>query len=594
MKKLVREYLPLFLLILLVIPSLLPLMRPGFFTMHDDQQVVRLYELDLALAAGQFPVRWVGNLGFGYGYPLFIFYPPLIYYLGEVFHLLLGTSFIVSIKLVFGISFLGAGLSMYLWTKEHFGKVPALIAAAFYTYAPYHAVDAYVRGALAELTTLVWLPLILWSTDRLIVKQERKHWLWLSLWLALLMLTHNLIFLPFFPLFIIYVLFLISRVKEKRKSLFPISYSLLLAFGLSAFFWLPALAEKKFTLVDSILLSELADYKLHFVYPSQLWNSLWGYGGSTQGSLDGLSFKVGKLHLILSGIAVLAWIAITSLIKKKEFRSKLFYCFIAAFLLFVSLFMTTTFSQVIWESFIPLQYLQFPWRFLTFTSLFSSFLAGAAISGFFTLIKSHLMKVFMTIVVLVLLLPNLKFFRPQTYLNVDDSRYTSDEFVKWTISKTSFEFVPRQVRTTTAFNVVERKAISQVDISREEIATTPFTTISGKGETKVKHDLPGKITLLTSSGQPMVLQFNTFEFPGWKVRIDGVKANNTSDNSLHLITVAVPSGEHVLQATFENTPIRSTGNIIALVSLGMLLMLSKKNLRTSSTSQSKGRTGHAN
>ncbi|MCH7952242.1 glycosyltransferase family 39 protein [Patescibacteria group bacterium] len=324
MKHYLIKYGPFMILTLLVIPALLPLFRSGFFTMHDDQQVVRLFELDRSLAAGQFPARWVGNLGFGYGYPLFIFYPPFVYYLGEVFHLLLNATFIVSIKLVFAFAFFGAAYTMYLWAKEHFGKTAAIVAAAFYTYVPYHAVDSYVRGALAELTAFVWLPAILWSADRLIKKREKKYWIWLGVFLALLMITHNLIFLPFFPLFLFYVGFLTLRSKNKLHAVRSTLYAVLLALGLSAFFWLPALMEKKHTLVDSILLSDLANYKLHFVYPTQLWNSLWGYGGSTEGPLDGLSFKIGKLHIVLSAMAIILWAFITRLKRDKKSREKLF------------------------------------------------------------------------------------------------------------------------------------------------------------------------------------------------------------------------------------------------------------------------------
>ena len=45
--------------------------------MHDVQQVARLQQMDKSLKAGQFPVRWVEDLGFGYGYPVFNFYPHL-------------------------------------------------------------------------------------------------------------------------------------------------------------------------------------------------------------------------------------------------------------------------------------------------------------------------------------------------------------------------------------------------------------------------------------------------------------------------------------------------------------------------------------
>src|SRR3989338_11447482 len=89
----------------------LPLLKSGLFLMHDDQHVARLFVFDEALKATQFPVRWVNGLGFGFGYPLFNFYPPLIYILGEIFHLA-GFSFINSIKLVFFSGVFFSGVSM--------------------------------------------------------------------------------------------------------------------------------------------------------------------------------------------------------------------------------------------------------------------------------------------------------------------------------------------------------------------------------------------------------------------------------------------------------------------------------------------------
>src|SRR3989344_3135327 len=85
-----------------------PLLKPGLYMMHDDQQVARLFVFDETLKSGQFPVRWVSELGFGFGYPLFVFYPPLVYTVGEAFHLV-GFGYINSIKLVFftGILFSG-------------------------------------------------------------------------------------------------------------------------------------------------------------------------------------------------------------------------------------------------------------------------------------------------------------------------------------------------------------------------------------------------------------------------------------------------------------------------------------------------------
>src|SRR4030042_1300374 len=91
----------------------LPFLKPGLYIIHDDQQIARLFLFDQALKAGQFPPRWIDGLGFGFGYPLFVFYPPFVYILGELFHLI-GFSFIDSIKFVFFTSIFASGLAMYI------------------------------------------------------------------------------------------------------------------------------------------------------------------------------------------------------------------------------------------------------------------------------------------------------------------------------------------------------------------------------------------------------------------------------------------------------------------------------------------------
>lgn len=434
--------------------------------MHDDQQVVRLYEMDKSLSTGQFPVRWVDGLGFGLGYPLFNFYPPLTYYLGEIFHLGLNTGFIDSIKLVWFVAFIGSGITMYFLSREFFGRSGGLVSSMFYIYAPYHAIDSYVRGAQAELFSFVWLPLILLFSYKAILENSYKWSIWTGVTLGLLMVTHNLIFLPFFGLFTLWFGSMILIYGEKKRGIqYVLHYALqtLLAFGLTAFFWLPALAEKKFTLVDQLLIKNLASYKIHFVCPEQLWNSLWGFGGSVAGCIDGMSFKIGKLH-ILAALAAL----VIALIR----RSKIL---VVSFILFAfSVFMTTQYSNIIWDKIPQLWYLQFPWRFLEFAALFSSLSAGAMFVVFgkdgFTLIGyqfSRIRWIMAGVLICVVIVLNAKLFQPREYLKVTDADLTSNEEIKWRVSGTSFEYLPGWVPTkinpngTVGINITKEQALSK-------------------------------------------------------------------------------------------------------------------------------------
>ena len=86
--EILKKVVPLTLVIIISLFTLKPLFAQGFFPMHDDTQPSRVYEMSKSLLQGQFPVRWVPDLGYGFGYPLYNFYAPLPYYIGAFFNIL--------------------------------------------------------------------------------------------------------------------------------------------------------------------------------------------------------------------------------------------------------------------------------------------------------------------------------------------------------------------------------------------------------------------------------------------------------------------------------------------------------------------------
>src|SRR5260221_3208180 len=158
---LLKRYIDTVLIVILLIFAMLPLFHSGFFPMHDDEQIGRLYDLNKDIVHGEFPPRMTQDLGFGFDYPLFNFYPSFVYYIGEIFHLA-GFSYITSTKLMIGLGFILAAYFMYLFSKEYIGRIGGVVAAIAYSYAPYHSVDVYVRGALPEFWSFVFIPAVFW------------------------------------------------------------------------------------------------------------------------------------------------------------------------------------------------------------------------------------------------------------------------------------------------------------------------------------------------------------------------------------------------------------------------------------------------
>src|ERR1035437_7787538 len=157
--KYIKQFLPLIFIFLLSLVSIAPFFHAGFFPIHDNTQAQRVFEMTKSLKDGMFPVRWVADLGFGFGYPIFNFYAPFAYYVGSAINILgLDLSFSTKLMMAFGIIF--SGFSMYLLAKEIWGKSGGVVSALLYVFVPYHAVDVFVRGDVAEFWAYAFIRLV--------------------------------------------------------------------------------------------------------------------------------------------------------------------------------------------------------------------------------------------------------------------------------------------------------------------------------------------------------------------------------------------------------------------------------------------------
>lgn len=567
----------LVVLTIITVLAVLGLFNSQYFTIHDDQHIARLYLLDQAIRQGSLYPRWVGGLGFNFGYPLFNFYPPLIYYVAEFFHLI-GFNLLWSLKLMIITGTFISSIGMYLLGKRFFDRKTGILAATFFTFFFYRSITIYIRGAWAEFFAMAILPFVFLGLDNINKSKNLKGILVFSISLALLILAHPLIAFPtffFIGLFFIYYLY----YSENRWIFFRnILLGTLLALALSAFFWLPSLAEKKYTLVDAILTHELANYKIHFIYLYQLWFSPWGYGGSIAGPNDGISFQLGKIHIFLTIFSLV--MSLFYLIKKKMEKSLKIYFFLF-FLLLFSVFMSLTYSQFIWDGIKYLWYLQFPWRFMTFTGIFISLIAGAGIYYFGKLIKVDsgnkkvLFNLFITIIIFITIIKYINYSKPHDLKAYDEKKLTSFEEISWRVSKTSFEFSPYGIKTKKT-----KLGTTTVGLEKQDLTKETFNIINSNNEiviVEALNDMFSKKEFNVESTSSFEFRLNTFNFPGWEAQLDGQKISIDDNNDYKLITVSVPDGKHKLLFIFKNTFVRTLGNLISLVTLiTVLIMIFKK------------------
>jgi hypothetical protein len=547
-----KKYWGLILIFFLSLGAILPLLHPGFFPMHDNTQVVRVQQMAQALRDQQIPVRWVGDLGYGYGYPLFNFYAPLAYYFGAFFNLL-GFDALLATKLMFITGILLAGFSMYLLAREFWGEMGGVISGLFYLYAPYHALDIYVRGAVGEFWAMAFLPFLFLGLYQFSQKGKTKWVIVSVLAYAAVILSHNLSAMMITPLVFLIIL-LINFLRPGKKSLQKSLLFFLLALGLTAFYWLPALTEMKFTQV----LGQIgggADWRDHFVFLDQLWASPWGFAGSAPGRLDGMSFMIGKLHLLFG---VLALITAAWLWWKKE--KKLALIILVAFGFFLlAVFLINQLSSFLWQTIPLMAFIQYPWRFLFLATLAISFSAGSLLLWFRE--KSQWLYLVGGLSLFFLLLFNLKYFQPQKYLKVSAGDYLTEEAIKWEASKISDEYLPRD------FPVPE---------SRDEVAWNKVAVIKGEAEIGDLEVKSQEVRFQVKAGEGTTLLINIAFFPGWRVWLDGQETDFRLSGGK--IELTPPPGEHQILVRLINTPIRALADLLSLISFIWLLGLICLNL----------------
>lgn len=530
-----------------------PLFMPGFFPMHDDTQPARVYEMARALSFGQFPVRWVSDLGYGFGYPLFNFYGPLPYYIGGIFKII-GFDAIAGAKAMIIIGILLSVVTMYIFISSLAGNIAGVIISILYLYAPYHAVNVYVRGAIGELYAYAFLPLIVYGFYKIIQKKEKKRAIVIgSIGLVGILLSHNIIGMITLMYTGLGLLFLFCFLIFRRKSLIPFFLSLLLVFwgvGLSSFFTLPAFFEKNYTRVAELTQGG-SDFRNHFMYLDQLWDSPWGYAGSAPGRADGMSFKIGKLHVLL-GVSSLPLFFL--LYKKKKVKKELFALYIGLVLILLSsLFLTLETSLFIWERISWFSYIQYPWRHLNFILLGLCVLSSVLFLPF----KRNGQLILGGIILFSTLYLNTKYFVPKEYISVEEQDYIAAKNLQGKISRMSDEYLPKEFIVP---REVKEKDISELtdnaNILIKELKGTP-TDKTYTVEVKTNEDI---VT-------------NTTFFPGWKVFVDGSLGKITNQEGRIRIE-NVSAGTHIVRLVLTNTLVRILGNTISFFSLFLLVYVS--------------------
>ena len=303
---------------------------------------------------------------------------------------------------------------------------------------------------------------------------------------------------------------------------------------MSAFFWLPALLEKKYDAVS--YWQTIAGAGQHFVTLPALLFSKWQYGFSTpQDPLRSMSYQIGWVIVVAS--CLVGW----RLIKSRTKHDSLSLHGVFFLLVFISsVFLVLPFAQPIytWTKLGTL--LNFPWRFLTLTTL-----AGGVLVALVT-VKKRWSALLAIIASLVLgwsmgsiLTP--VFSEPDVWYQTTTITHTG--------SIQDTEYLPIWANY---FAVLEHKGrATDFFQSQSPLTTTSYLHQNLEWSAQI-------VTPLTTK-----VQVQQFYFPGWRASIDGLP-QVVSHDEFGLVTFEVPPGQHNLKVIFADTGVRTLANMLSL------------------------------
>jgi hypothetical protein len=566
---------PFLLLALFALPALWPLLRGKAFCTHDGSlHFYRLVALRHAIDQGLLFSRWTPGLVYGYGFPFFNFREMGSYYVPEVLHLL-GLSIPAAINVVYAGGLLLSGWGAFLlardiWRDEWAG----LVAAIAYMVAPYQLLDVTVRGNLPESMALALLPFIVWLFRRLVAAPGRLTFILATLSVAALLLIHNISSLLFLPALVVYLatLFFLRRRRpspDRRRAWLLVAVVLLLGIGLTAFSWLPAIAEK-----DSVQLylthsTRGNDFRYNFLTLGELLAPPTPDDPTLLNPPVQVNLGLLQVGLGMVGLLGLVWFGRPG--SDQEDHERRWHSGLLALATALMLLFALPLSAPLWESLPLIRFVQFPWRLVGRAALPLAILAGtlpALVGG-----RPIVARVLAGAAITALLLAALPWLYPPTCSFPDSPTIANVMDFERASGLTGVDplgaYLPRWV--------VQRPTGSPMEAALRA-GTTPrrFDAAGMPAGARVLGESygPNRATIELETPIPFRATYHTFYFPGWTVRVDGERVPVVPTDQTGLISFEVPAGRHTVTVRWELTPSRTGAAAVSVMSLVALALVS--------------------
>lgn len=604
-------------LILLTALLAVPFVCFNWFATHDGLTYpVRAAEYSYLLLSGEGYPRWAPSFYWGFGYPIFNYFPPLAYFLS---HLVMqaGLQAPAAVRCVELFTFLVAFGGLFrlcrLFTN---GSGVAFAAAIAGVLAPYRFVDVYVRGDLAESLAFALVPYVFAEAVSCSRRSDLNDGFRLAIMVALVFYSHTL---TSFMCSIALAVFGLFHLLRGRAGIF-FRVGLWSAAGLlmSAASWLPALLEHK--LVNVAVATQARDFYSyfwgdHFIAIWQRLDPRFGFGPSIPGTGDRMNFTA---SFVMLGAVSWALLKLGSDPGRKRYGPLLLVFATVQFLMLEP-------SRFVWAHVPFFPFFQFPWRFLILDAILGTILlalvldeatgnrpsgpplyipllvaggglvAALMLTGWSGAISAGNASVASgALAVTALFWVAIRFKGAERAAIVASWLLAVPAMASVIAHAKQTEFPAASVWNNPSFadpEVRERTILRRHDGVIEPLQTTgtneflPLTVepvpgpdimgvVQYEGETAgsgyrlvQKRGTYHEWEMAVSEAQAVLLP--VFYFPGWKAELDGSTAR-IFPGRFGLIRIELPTGQHRIAIWYEGTTLQVASEVIATVSSVLL------------------------
>lgn len=541
---------------LAAIGVLYPLWTPGIPNKGDFlMSVHRLFELDDAWRQGILYPRFGLNLNFGYGAALFQFYPPLASYTGLLFHTL-GLGFIDATKAVSAVSLFAGGIGVYVYGRALFGdRLSALISGLLYLLSPYLLTVIYERGAIAESMAWGVAPWIFWATHTYSLSGRTSRGLALAVFVALAMLAHNATAIFILPIAALYALVLLW-MEHRLRDLVRVAGAFLLGAGLSAFYWLPAIAELGLTRTQDFMFNGATDAA----------NNVVPLTGLVQSTLFHQFAGPERFHFSLWQTVVGVIAVVVQVINRKQ-RPRALWIIIAIWALVMLL--QTELVTIFWQVTPIVDSIQFPWRLYGLASFCVAVLGGAiflptpaARAGQFWLRAATGLA--LVVVAAWLTTTNMSPSQSPLWRDTQEAEITLEGM--WERGKEGYALFGDYTLTTLKIDGLG------FNLSRPAAEQSILPPVAAPNQLTVIEYNPLRYVLGVDAAQPWTLRLHRPYFPSWQLTAGETTVPMRADGVGGLASADLPAGAYTVTVWFGASPIRQVATLVTVLSMAIWLV----------------------